>query len=94
MAESEIYANPERLLSLADELRIFTNDLRIELQTMSDALHHLGATWQDEEYNKFKQAFSKLKEQLTSLSEEISKREPELKQDAQALRDFLAKTIP
>ena len=93
MAQPEIYSNPQRLLALADNLRIFNNDLRAELEKMNDGLHNLGATWQDEEYKKFKRTFDKLKEELTKLDQEISKHEPELKEDAQLLRDYLSKTM-
>jgi uncharacterized protein YukE len=93
MAEPDIYANPQRLLSLADELRMFTNSLRAELEKMNSGLHNLGATWQDKEYEKFKRTFDRLKEELTMLDQEISKREPELKQDAQLLRDYLNKSM-
>lgn len=92
MAESEIYANPQRLVSLADELRMFTNSLRAELEKMNSGLHNLGATWQDKEYEKFKRTFDRLKDDLAKLDQEISKREPELKQDAQLLRDYLSKS--
>lgn len=93
MPEPEIYSNPQRLLSLADELRIFNNDLRIELEKMNDGLQHLGASWQDEEFRKFKRTFDKLKEEFAKLDQDISKHEPELKADAQLLRDYLGKTI-
>lgn len=93
MAEAEIYSNPERLLSLADELRIFNNDLRTEIGKMDEGLRHLGATWQDEEFQKFKRTLDKLKEEFAKLDQDISKHEPELKADAQLLRDYLNKTI-
>lgn len=92
MAENAIYANPQRLLGLAEELRLFNNDLRIELSVMKDGLLHLGATWQDEEYKKFKRLFDRLTEELAKLDMEISKRAPELTLDAQLLRDYLNKT--
>lgn len=94
MAQPEIYSNPERLLALADNLRIFNNDLRTELEKMNDGLHKLGTTWQDEEYRRFKRTFDKLKEQLAQLDQEISKHEPELKEDARLLRDYLSKSMP
>lgn len=92
MADAEIYANPERILALADDLSRFTGNLRNELEKMSAGLQNLGATWQDEEYRKFKRSFDRLKEDFGRLGHEISKREPELKEDAQLLRDFLLKT--
>ena len=91
MAEPEIYSNPVRLMALADNIRILNNDLRTELEKLNDGLNHLGATWQDEEFKKFKRVFDRLKEDLAKLNQEISNREPELKEDAQILRDFLNK---
>ena len=93
MPEPDIYVNPQRLLLLAENLRIFNNDVRTELGKMNDGLRHLGQTWQDEEYKKFKRFFDRIKEDLTKLDQEISKREPELKEDAQLLRDYLNKQI-
>jgi len=93
MSESEVYASPQRLLSLAADLRTFTNDLRTALEGMNDGLNHLGTTWQDEEFKKFKRAFDKLKEELKRLDQEISRRQPELVQDAQLLQNYLNKTM-
>ena len=93
MPEPDISVNPQRLLLLAENLRIFNNDVRTELGKMNDGLRHLGQTWQDEEYKKFKRFFDRIKEDLTKLDQEISKREPELKEDAQLLRDYLNKQI-
>ena len=38
MAEPEIYSNPQRLLALADNIRIFNNDLRTELEGMNTSI--------------------------------------------------------
>lgn len=92
MTQPEIYASPQRLSLLADELRTFSNSIRTELEKMNCRLHDLGATWQDEEYRKFKRSFDRLKAQLTNLDEEIRKRQPELKQDAELLCAYLNKT--
>lgn len=93
MAEPEIYSNPQRLLALAADLRMLNNDLRAELAKMKDGLHHLGATWQDEEFQKFKRVFEQLNSELILLDQEISKREPELRVDAQLLKDYLSKSM-
>lgn len=93
MAESEIFADPQRLVALAEELRMFTNSLRAELMKMDDGLRKLGGTWRDDEYKKFKRLFDRLGQDLKTLDQEISRREPELRQDAQLLRDFLGKQM-
>lgn len=93
MTESEIHANPQRLLSVAEELRSFTNSLKTELIALQSGLQRLGATWQDQEYAKFKQAFDRIKTQLEQLVAEVNKREPELKEDAQLLLNYLRKSL-
>ena len=94
MEEDKIFTNPHRLPSLADELRIFNNDLRIELDRMNEGLDYLGGTWEDEGFKRFKRSLDNLKEELTKLDQEICKREPELKEDAQRLFVFLNKELP
>lgn len=93
MTESEIHSNPERLLSLAEELRGFANSLKAELGALQSGLQKLGATWQDEEYGKFKQAFERIRAELETLVGEINNREPELQEDAQALLMYLKKSL-
>jgi uncharacterized protein YukE len=92
MAEPDIYANPQRILSLAEELSTFTSNLRSEMEKMNEELRRLGGTWQDEEYQKFKRTFDRLSQDFEKLGLEISKRQPELQEDAQLLCAYLAKT--
>jgi uncharacterized protein YukE len=92
MAESEIYANPQRIMALANELSEFTGNLRGELEKMSEELQRLGGTWQDEEYRKFKRTFERLSQEFEQLGLEINKRQPELEEDAQLLCAYLGKS--
>lgn len=92
MSESEIYADPQRILTLADELSSFTANIQTEVIRMDEELRSLGATWQDEEYKKFKRTFDRLKEGLSDVAEEIKKRQPELQEDAQILKTYLDKS--
>ena len=92
MAESEIYANPQRILALANELSEFATNLRSELEKMSEELQRLGGTWQDEEYRKFKRTFERLSQDFEQLGQVIKQRQPELEEDAQLLCAYLAKS--
>lgn len=94
MAESDIYSDPNRLLSLAEDLRVFVSRLIAEMAKMSDGLRQLGGTWQDDEYRKFLTVQQRLEQDLRTLGEEITKREPELNEDAQLLRAYLHKSAP
>jgi uncharacterized protein YukE len=94
MAESDIYASPDKILALAETLAMTANSLRDEIVGVDDKLSHLGATWRDEEYNKFKRVFSKLSKNLEAFVVDIRKQEPELKEDANRLIAYLQKEIP
>jgi uncharacterized protein YukE len=91
MTEAEIHANPQRIQALADELRMFVNKLRSELEKMKSEIHHLGSTWRDVEYEKFKRSFDRLQEDIGKIDQEIIRREPELEADAQSLLAYLNK---
>jgi uncharacterized protein YukE len=92
MSESEIYASPHRIQALADEIRGFLGRMRAEMEKMSSGLHGLGGTWRDAEFEKFKRAFEKLKDELSKIDQEVARREPELKEDARLLIDYLTKS--
>lgn len=92
MTQSEVYANPQRILSLADEINQFFDRLRTETEKMSDGFNHLGETWRDSEHQKFKHAFERLREELEKVGLEVSRREPELKEDAEHLIAYLNKS--
>jgi uncharacterized protein YukE len=93
MNESEIFANPQKIQGLAEELRTFAANLSSELEAMNSGFHALGATWRDQDYEKFKRSFERLREEIQKLGEEINRREPELKEDAQSLIAYLNKNI-
>jgi uncharacterized protein YukE len=94
MPESQIHADPERIRTLANELRLFTNTLRIDLVSLDEALGHLGSSWKDAEFEKFRNAYRKLSERLKNLASEINKNEPELNADADALANYLRTQLP
>lgn len=93
MTEPEIHANPQRIQALAEELRMFVNNLRAELEKTNSGLHGLGSTWRDKDYEKFSRSLNRLQDEIGKIDQELSRREPELKEDAQALMDYLNKSI-
>lgn len=92
MSESDVYSDPNRLLSLASDLRGFVTRLTGELEGIGMDLHRLGGTWQDDEYRKFVAVHGRLEQEFRALGEEIQRREPELTEDAHLLRAYLAKS--
>jgi len=89
MTESEVHANPAKIESLAEDLKQFVTALRSETESINGEFKRLGSTWRDGEYEKFQRSFSRLNESIESLTEELTKREPQLKEDAQALLHYL-----
>ena len=94
MAESEIHADPVRIAALAENLKMFSNSFRTELINLEREIQKLGNTWQDEEYKKFKHSFEGLKTELEKLSKDIARREPELREDAQLLAQYIKNNTP
>ena len=94
MAESEIFASPERIKLLAENLVMTANSLRAEIRQTEDALRRLGSTWRDQEFNKFKRVFDRLSLKIDELESEIRKRNPELREDAERLTAYLQREIP
>jgi uncharacterized protein YukE len=94
MAQSQIHADPERIRALALEIRLFTTSLRSDLTSLDDALGHLGGTWKDADFEKFRSVYRRLSERLKNLASEINKNEPQLNADADALAGYLKLNPP
>ena len=89
MADPEIHVDPNQLDALADVLEIFAHDVEIELSTLTDGLAQLGATWQDQEYVRFRDAIRPMQRILDSFRDEIRRNKPKLHADAEAIRAYL-----
>jgi uncharacterized protein YukE len=88
MATSDIHVDPDRLRAIAEELSMFSNDIRTELTLLSNELAKLGRTWQDDEYKKFKSAIQPLHRILEKFQEEITRSKPDMLADAEAIRAY------
>jgi uncharacterized protein YukE len=88
MATSEIHVNPDRLRAIAEELSMFSNDIKAELILLSNELAKLGRSWQDDEYKKFKNAIQPLHRILEQFHEEIVRSKPDMLADAEAIRAY------
>jgi hypothetical protein len=90
MADTEgIYANPERIQQLAEDLLMFTNSLHANSVEIENALNNLGRSWRDPDFEKFRHFCGRLKDSLAELAKDVRKREPELRGDAEALIQLL-----
>jgi uncharacterized protein YukE len=88
MATSDVHVNADRLRAIAEELSLFSNDIRAELNLLTNELAKLGRTWQDDEYKKFKNAIRPLHRILEKFHEEIARSKPDMLADAEAIRAY------
>jgi len=86
MAQSDIHVDPDRLLVIAEELSMFSNNVKTELMQLDNELGRLGRSWQDEEYGKFKAAIQPLRRILDRFHEEIVHTKPDMLADADTIR--------
>jgi len=87
-SESEVHVDPDRLREIAEELGMFSADIRTQLAVVNSELARLGRTWQDEEYGKFKNAMQPLQRILEEFHEEITRTKPAMLADAEAIRAY------
>lgn len=88
MPNSEIHVDPDRLCAIAEELSMFSNDMKTELTLLDGALAKLGRTWQDQEYANFKCSIQPLRKILDQFQVEIARSKPEMLADAEAIRAY------
>jgi uncharacterized protein YukE len=88
MSASDVHVDPDRLLAIAEELSMFSNDIRSELTLLDGEFARLGRSWQDDEYAKFKRALQPLRRILDEFQQEITRSKPEMLRDAEAIRAY------
>lgn len=94
MRTSDVHVDPDRLRAIAEELSMFSNDIKTELALLDNELARLGRSWQDDEYVKFKSAIQPLRRILDQFHEEITSSKPEILADAEAIRAYQKLQIP
>ena len=88
MASPDIHVDPDRLRAIAEELSMFSNDIKTQLTLLSNELAKLGRSWQDDEYKKFKNAIQPLHRILEQFQEEITRSKPDMLADAEIIRAY------
>lgn len=88
MPPSDVHVDPDRLRAIAEELSMFSNDIRTELTLLEGELARLGRSWRDEEYAKFNRAIQPLRRVLDQFQQEIARRKPDILADAEAIRAY------
>lgn len=86
---AQVFVDPERLEEFAARLVAFSRDVEEIRRVLQGSLQNLSATWRDQEFEQFQQAFVRVEKILLELMQEIQAVHPKLKADAQYIREYL-----
>ncbi|MEI8233702.1 MAG: WXG100 family type VII secretion target [Verrucomicrobiota bacterium] len=82
--------NPEEVRRFASELKRFNEDVLQKAASLQARFASLGATWQDQEQQKFAEEFVTTMKVLKKFVEISEKQTPYLLRKAQRIEDYLA----
>jgi len=89
---AQVHVDPERLRRFAGELGRFTEVITNYFDVLSNELHRLGSSWQDQEYEKFRDSFAPSRQMLQKFANESKKIVPLLERDATAIEEYLKRS--
>ncbi|MCW3488676.1 WXG100 family type VII secretion target [Dethiobacter alkaliphilus] len=84
----QIHLDPEKLRDFSGDLSKFIDVINNYFNDLSRELNRLGASWQDQEYERFIREFEPARHKLKEFSEEARKLIPKLEKDASAIEDY------
>ncbi|MDW7651686.1 MAG: WXG100 family type VII secretion target [Bacillota bacterium] len=86
---SQVHVDPDKLRSFAGELKKFTDVVDNYFNVLNNELNRLGASWEDQEYDRFKREFIPVRQVLKTFVGEAGKLVPKLETDASVIEEFL-----
>ncbi len=90
---SNIHVDPEKLRNFAGKLKRFNENINSYFEMLPRELTRLGDTWQDREYEKFKQALLPATRALKRFVTENEKVIPSLLQDAAEIEEYHKRSL-
>jgi uncharacterized protein YukE len=88
---ADVYVDPDRLEEFASKLVSSAHDMRGILQLLQASLQRLAETWRDNEYWLFVNNFQKIERHVEEFINEVERVVPELRKDAQYIREYLSR---
>jgi uncharacterized protein YukE len=85
---ARVYVDPDRLEEFARRLAEFSREVNLIYSNLDGRLKSLNATWRDQEYEKFKDAFADLQKLLRDFTRMVDQTHPELRKDAAYIREY------
>lgn len=86
-----IHADPQRIRDFRSQLASFLSCLQTFDNRLSAGVSHLGQSWRDQEFQRFRETFTTTQGVLKKFASEGQALLPKLEKDAQAL-DELGRT--
>lgn len=81
--------DPEEVRRFAKELKRFNDEVQVRAASLQSRFTALGATWQDQENEKFAEEFVATMKMLKKFTELSEKHTPFLLRKAQRIEDYL-----
>ena len=81
--------DPEEVRRFAQELKRFNDDVQMKAGSLQARFAALGATWQDQDHEKFAEEFIMTMKVLKKFVEVSEKHTPYLLRKAQRIEDYL-----
>jgi uncharacterized protein YukE len=81
--------DPEEVRRFAKELKRFNDDVQVRASGLHSRFTALGATWQDQEHEKFAEEFLATMKTLKKFVEIADKHTPYLLRKAQRIEEYL-----
>ena len=86
---SQAIVDPEELRRFAHVLKQFNAELEDRMTALGNQLHELGATWRDQEHQKFSQEFELQMKAVARYVEATNQYAPYLIRKAERIDDYL-----
>lgn len=87
---SQAIVNPEEMRRFISQLRAFVSEMRGSKSRMTGNFSQLGATWRDQEYQRFSQDFEQTMRTLDGFLQRVDQEHiPYLTGKAQKAQDYL-----
>jgi len=93
MAE-KVYIEPERVRKFAGDLSNFRAHIIELTERLRGNLGRLSDSWQDQEFDKFREAFETTQQRLQRFSHEVEQTLPKLERDAAAAEAIHSINMP
>ena len=81
--------DPEEVRRFAKELKRFNDDVQVKASSLQARFASLGASWQDQEHEKFAEEFIMTMKVLKKFTEVSEKHTPYLLRKAQRIEQYL-----